>query len=392
MRIIVIIILLIISNAFAANNEELTKRIEEIEKQQEEIFLLAIENSSPVKSYFNDNLRLGGFFEPAFTGIASGPSHTQVYSSSNTLGLNLTAEYSDKFKFVSQILTGLSVATLNQNNNPNATTLGLTPQVSAGPIVFGAVLTQGFVDYSINHNTNLMGGIGYTPFGYAFQQRELVLFPRRGGPQTLRTTELVVPLWTGLNLAGSYAAKSGRWGYSTYTFSPSLISRSTDFNTTKYPGLGARIWKSSLSDRATLGMSGQGGGLNSDKYQTLGADIRFNFPNWILTSEYARNFKPSSEDPWSAYVQPEYRINDNYLVYTFVDYSENLLNQLTVAKTVLKDPFRKLEYGAGLNWLPMAVTRFRLGFAYNDYTGQNSVINEQKRDYSIVDLSAGITF
>lgn len=39
----------------AATNEELSQIIDELEKRQEEIFLLGVENNSPVKSCLNDN-------------------------------------------------------------------------------------------------------------------------------------------------------------------------------------------------------------------------------------------------------------------------------------------------------------------------------------------------
>lgn len=82
----------------AATNEELSQRMDEIEKRQEEIFLLSVENSSPVKSYLNDNLRFGGFFEPAITGLMGPPNGSAVRF------IDRQANSEERKKFLRQVI------------------------------------------------------------------------------------------------------------------------------------------------------------------------------------------------------------------------------------------------------------------------------------------------
>lgn len=359
----------------------LTKRIQELERQQEELFYQGIENNSQVSSFLKDNLTLGGFFEPSYT-ILSGPdTNFQAANSSNLLGLNFSAEYSGKLRFVSQLLTGLSITLQNQHNDPRAVLRGQPARREFGTVNFEAVLTQGYLDYSISAETKFQAGLGYVPFGHAAQQREVVLFVRRGGPQLLKTTELLAPLWSGFNFFQRFDVGKKQFGYNVYSF--------TRFEDAKLPGIGARSWWSSDSEKLTTGFSFQTAKYHGGIDQVLGYDLRVKYNDFLITSEVARHFT-GGEDPWSAYIEPSYFLSDEeFQLYTFVDFSKSPFNK--TAGTI-SDPFSKIEFGAGINWLPTSYTRLRLGITQNDYIHEQTIIVGQNRDYKTVDISAGVAF
>lgn len=359
----------------------LTKRIEELERQQEDLFYQGIENNSKVNSFLKDNLTIGGFFEPSYT-ILSGPdTNFQAANSTNLLGLNFAAEYSDKLRFVSQLITGISIPLQNQHNDPRAVLRGQSARREFGAVNFGAILTQGYLDYIINAETKFQAGQGYVPFGFAAQQREIVLFVRRGGPQILRTTELFAPLWSGFHFFQHFNVGKNQWGYNFYSF--------TRFEDAKLPGIGARSWWSSDSEKMTTGLSFQSAKYHGGIDQILGYDLKIKHNDFLITTEVARHFT-GGVDPWSAYIEPSYFLSkEEFQLYTFVDYSRSPFNK--TAGTI-SDPFSKIEFGAGINWLPTSYTRLRLGITQNDYIHEQTIVIGQNRDYKIIDISAGVAF
>lgn len=368
--------------AFADDKLDLlTKRIEELERQQEELSYQGIENSSKVNSFLKDSLTLGGFFEPAYT-ILSGPdTKFQATNSSNLLGLNFAAEYSDKLRFISQLLTGISFTLQNQHNDPRAVLRAQPATREFGTVNFGAILTQGYLDYTINAETKFQAGQGYVPFGYAAQQREIVLFVRRGGPQILRTTELFAPLWSGFHFFQNFNIGKNQWGYNVYSF--------TRFEDAKLPGIGARSWWSSDSEKIITGLSFQSAKYHGEIDQILGYDLRFKYDDFLIVTEVARHFS-GGDDPWSAYIEPSYFLSkEEFQLYTFVDFSKSPFNK--TAGTI-SDPFSKIEFGAGINWLPTSYTRLRLGITQNDYIHEKTILIGQNRDYKTIDISAGVAF
>ena len=355
----------------------LTKRIEQLEKQQSDILFESSQSGSHVYSFLKDGLTLGGFFESSYTLLQGPGTKFQATNSTNLLGLNLAAEFSNDLHFVSQFVTGLSIPLQNSHNDPRA---AIKRREYSG-VGFGAVLTQGFLEYSVNDHTHVQFGFGYVPFGFAAQQREIVLFVRRSGPQILRTTELLSPLWSGFNFRQRFNSGSKVWGYNIYTF--------TRFEDPKIPGVGGRTWWTSNEERFMTGLSLQTAKYRGEIEEVVGADVKIRFSNFVITSEYARHLSDHMKDPWSAYIEPGYFIyQEEILLYTFVDYSESTLNKTGT----LSDPYHKFEFGGGVNWLPTSYTRLRLGLTYNDYVHDRAVVQGQNRDYASVDLSVGVAF
>ena len=362
----------------------LTKRVEELERQQEEILLDSHDPNTKVNSFLRNNLTIGGFFEPAFTTVQGEDTHFQATNSSNILGLNLAAEYNPKVKFVSQFLTGFTFNFLNQHNDPRAALFGLPKSREYSGLNFGAILTQGYLDYQFNQNYSLLSGIGYVPFGYYPQERELVLFVRRSGPQLLRTTNLISQLFNGFNLQAHFNTDNSIWGWNAYT-----INRLEDV---KRPGLGLRLWGKKNDSSFQWGLSYQGSKIVRRIENTVGVDMRTAMGKFILTSEYARHVM-RTDDVWTYYIEPSYFIyQEEVLAYVFFDYADNPSNKTGVGLTTIPDPYAKYEYGAGINWLPTSYTRIRAGVTLHNYVEKKLVVTTQERDYVTLDLSAGVAF
>lgn len=360
--------------------EDLHKRIEELENQQAEMVLQLREPKTTVQSFLNDNLTLGGFFEPAFTYISGPDTKTQYLNSSNALGINLSAELGTPYRFVSQFITALEIPLDNPHNNPNvASNLPRTREYRNYQT--RSILTQGYVEYSQGRMIKLQGGAGYVPFGYAPQQREFVLFVRRGGPQLIRSEDILFPLWQGFHLSGSRSANNTELGYNLYTFIPANRVRTT--------GVGGRVWFSGMDEKLTGGLSGQYGKNNEENFELLGADLKAEFFPYLVKTEFAQ-YLETGTDSWTAYLEPSvYIYEEEVLLYIFGDYAFNMVNEKDSSNF---DPYQKWEYGAGVNWLPNSFTRLRLGLTFHDYVGPRGQLQGINRDYLAVDISAGVAF
>jgi hypothetical protein len=157
-------------------------------------------------------------------------------------------------------------------------------------------------------------------------------------------------------------------------------------------GGGTRFWWRSAEDGVSAGVSTQSARRNGRGYTTLGPDVRVRLDDFTITAELAKSLGKGSQ-PWSFYVEPDYALfEQSVLLYVFGDYLADPFNDTTVGSTLVRDPIRKLEYGAGVNWLPTSYTRLRLGFTLNDYLGANARPSGIVRDYWSIDASAGVAF
>lgn len=371
--------LILTTKAFAQSSsqiEALTKRIEQLESQQEELILSQGSRRNQVNSFLTDNLTLGGFFESGFTTLDGPDTRFQSMYSGSTMGLNLSAEFSEKLRFVNQTITILSYPLLNPHNNP-----ALTPKErSYGDPIFAATVTIGYLEMPLSQNIVLQTGVGYVPFGYAAQQRETVLFIRRGGPQVLRTQNLIQPLWGGVHLAGTFRPANS--GFNLYTVNPL-----DDSNTS---GIGGRLWANSAEDRFRFGVSTQVVKFGGHTSEIIGADAVYASERFFITSEYVNHMTGEGRNPWTAYFEPAIKLFDEeILLFVFTDYSDDALYELNATTY---DPMIRWENGIGINWLPTSNTRFRATAAREDYLGRNSTIGGRNRDWWYFDLSAGVAF
>lgn len=387
---LIIIMLLLIPGANAQLSIE--KRIERIERKQRaleqnqsNLYKRFVEGTGVVSTYLSEKVLFGGYFETGITHLYGESMETQTSANSHVLGLNITAEFSEKIRFSSQVLTGLAYSLLNAHNNPN---ISPAQRKFATP-VYGSILAQAYTEYIFDTYLNIQLGLGYVPFGYSFQVREPLLLRRRGGAQmtnaaSATTPGIAFPLWMGLHVHGNFIKDHTRWGYNLYTFSPNTNPGTL--------GLGARLW-SEPSAPLTIGISAQSGQQGSDTYYSYGLDLNLKYRRAGILSEFATvSMISGSSAPQSYYIEPYAFIDDgsHFLLYLAADYlnSPNSVN----SASLIADPFQKWAWGAGINWLPLSFTRVRLGYLMHDYIGQTETINGQARDYSSVDLSVSAAF
>lgn len=368
------------------SNKSIEQRILDLERQQAEFDVwysdFYLQSKGRVTPFLSEKISIGGFFESAITHLSGPDTIGQTSANTHALGLNITAEFDESIRFSTQFISTLNYTLENPHNNP-ALALG---QRGFGVPNLLAVVAQGYVEYRKNDAFVLQTGLGYVPFGHAFQQREPVLFKRRGGPHMLAAASgnsvgMAFPLWMGLHLQGIFPTEVGFLGYNLYSFSPSTNPKTL--------GGGSRFsW--SNSKNVTAGISIQTGENIGNSFYSYGTDININLDRMGLVIEYARSVVSDSSKPLvSYYAEPYVNLADGvWLVYLSADYIDNP-NHVVGA---VNDAYEKWQLGAGLNWLPIPNARFRLGVFNNDYIGDTDSIGGQRRDYVNVDFSVGLAF
>lgn len=383
MKLFAILLMTWTSFAFSSTQteiEELKKRIEDLEKQQETLLMSASEPRPQVNSFLRDNFTVGGFFQSSMNFITGPDTETQAVNDSNVIGLNLAADFGSKFRFVSQLIAATTLPLQNSHNNPASNP---DSREYNNYTAIGAV-TQGYVEYSASRYVNIQAGLGYVPFGFALQLREPVLYVRREGPQLVRAPSLISILWQGFHVYGTKNYSGGELGYNLYSFTPTTEA--------KLPGLGGRVWMSTQDEKVVAGLNTQVAEKDDETYTNVGADLRFLIDSFQFRTEAIQKFTQNT-DSWSGYVEPGIFIMDEeILLYAFGDYLFGAQNEAVIGASLQPDPIQKWEYGAGVNWLPTAFTRFRLGFTFHDYVGNTASPEGQNRDYFSTDVSVGVAF
>lgn len=362
--------------------EQLRTRLDELEKRQRDSYIRSTESRGTVKTYLGESVAFGGFFESGISGIKGEHTDTQFSANSHVLGLNIAADFSERLRFTSQLLTGLTFTLSNPHNNP---AVSVNQREFTTP-VYGALPAQSYIEYTKSELAIIQVGLGYVPFGRAYQQREVVLFQRRGGPQMIASNSgtsigIANPLWMGVHVLGSKATPRGRTGYDLYTHTP--FTRATTV------GLGGRAWMAH-GEWLTYGYSIQSGTVKQGSYLANGVDAVIKLKDFSVVGEAAVT-RDSNNDTvaHSFYVEPGFSFKeDEYLVFAAADYLDNAM----ATTGVIPDQYRKWVYGGGINWIPLPVTRYRLSLLHHDYVGDTAVLSGRNRDYLLLDLSAGIAF
>lgn len=376
--------LLVLScTAFAATqseSEDLKRRIEILEKQQEELLLSSQEPKSSVGSFINDNLTLGGFYDGGLNFITGPDTDTQATNNSNNLGIILSADFGNRFHFHSQFSNLLEVPLVNEHNDPN----GQPDKREYNRYNSLAVVSQSYIQYFVNRKFIVQGGMGFAPFGYALQLRQPTSFVRALGPQIVRNRELVSRLWSGVHIHGSDDIHGKTFGYNVYTH--------THTNYAKYIGLGGRVWAAGFDEKLTAGISSQIFRNQFEMIELVGTDLRLNFHPYQLRTEFAQ-YIARHADTWTAYVEPGYFIyEEDVLLYVFGDYYFGANHETVSGALRQPDPYQKWEYGFGVNWLPISYLRLRAGITFGDYVGHRAIKQGQNRDFTALNLSAGVEF
>lgn len=370
-----------------ATIEDLEARVLDLEQRQKEMsdwytnfYLLGKGRVTP---YLNEGILLGGFFESAVTHISGPDTATQTSGNTHILGINLTAQFNDKMRFATQVLTQLSIPLRNIHNNPN-----LTPaERSFSGATITSTIAQGYFEYRSNEYFNVQSGIGYAPYGIIYQQRDPELFRLRGGSQILTsddgdTVGIASPQWMGLHFYG-FLPFSPSVGYNLYSMTPK--------NAVSNLGIGGRLWKK-ISEYTTFGISAQTGEQNDGIFFSHGLDLDLKYKKFGFVSEYGRTVNSGDTlDTEFYYFEPYYEFVENqWLFFLNAEYVDNLAR--TDLLTHISDPVKKWQYAVGLNWLPLTNARFRLTYLNHDYIDELDTVAGRERDYNAIDFSMAIAF
>ncbi len=367
--------------------QALQKRVHELEAQQEKLdewylnfYMLGKGRVSP---FTKNQLAIGGYLDTSIITMRGPDMDRQTSANNHSFGLNISAELTEKITFSSQIQTIVIAPLMNAHNNPNV-------QPSKRQITgvgAGTLVTQGYLEYRPSDLFNIQSGVGYIPFGLAYSQRELVLFHQRNGPQIIQNDDgfnimAASALWLGLHAYGQFPTTK-LMGYNLYTITPGSKQNSV--------GGGGRLWLKP-NDMLSLGFSFQYGERQKGSYLSHGFDLDLSYRDFGLLAEYiTANNSGVGKDAIAYYVEPYYRFFDNqWLVFASVEYLRSL-EQLDIFN-LQPDPFEKMHYGAGLNWIPLPTTRIRICYLRHDYINEYDSINGQKRDYESFELSTALAF
>lgn len=365
--------------------DQLKKEIKRLDTVIQRLSTKVFKQEEKVKPFLSQSLSFGGFFENSAHSIWGPNTPSQIVADRHKLGINLSAELAPQFHLVSQFTLALNYAFRNPHNNPNHNIANLPTSRSYSDIVFGALLSQVFLEYKSRPWFNIQSGIGYVPFGKAFQVRDPVLFRRQLGPQFIRTNGInsviiAHPFWEGLHIYGSI---SKNWNYNIYTLS--------SLDHSGKMGLGTRLWWQA-SPWLTLGASTQNAQRQGASYFAYGADADFNFNSFGFLTEYGRNESPLAHLT-SYYGQLYFRFLSKKLTLHFdADYLNNLLGTTSFGSLSVSDPYVKWEYGTGINYQVLPNVKLRMIYLVHDYTGITSNPNGQNRDYNSIGLSTGVSF
>ncbi len=391
---VIMIIQLLAEKSFSAPTsarvkkiEELQQRIYELEKKQNEFddwynnfYVLG---KSRLVPFLGHKISLGGYFETGIINIYGKDTENQLSAYSHDLGINLSAEFSEQVRFVTQTLTIVNIPFQNPHNNPQ-----LTPNRREYlGLVYGSLVAQGYVEFSASDFFKIQSGIGYAPFGIAHQQREPFLFHARGGPQFINPDGYdiapIVALWMGLHVSGLLPLSKSTAGYNLYSFTPG--------SNVKTLGIGGRLWWAP-NEFVTTGISVQYGDREAGSFLSQGFDIDIKYKNFGFISEYGLvNSSGNAGDLEAYYIEPYYKFNENkWLVYLSAEYLHEPGRRDAVTR--LLDPFEKKFFGGGVNWLPISNAKLRLGYLKHIYLHEPDNIGAPEKDYDAVEFSAAIAY
>ena len=365
--------------------KQMKLKMEQLENSINHLNSKTLSQHGQIQTFVSPSMALGGYFENSITSLWGPNTATETLADRHKLGINLSAELGSKFRFVSQFSVGFNFPLRNEHNNPSHGSSLLPTTRTHGSVSFGSLLSQAFGEYNLGGSLRFQFGMGYVPFGRAFQVREPVLFLRYQGPQLIRTastTEIIIadPFWKGLHLKGKFANNTG---FHLYTLSS--LDHSGKL------GGGARLWQK-LGSSFQFGLSGQSAERNNNTYLSYGADLHWNYGIFGLFAEYAVNDSKLGEVT-SYYLQPYFKFLNRKLTLHFdFDYMKNILGLTTLGTASVSDPYIKWEYGVGFNYQFLPNVKVRLGFLYHDYTGATAIVANQDRDYYSLSNSWGISF
>lgn len=366
-----------LTDTYKGKIEQIEGRLEEVEQHQVE----EITRKGQVSAFHSEKIKFGGFIDALFNGRFGYSTPTEGAFDSEVV-LQVAADVTEKLRAVTATFVDFRTNFINQHS-PFRTNNGVSVVVEP-KILFGEYR---FKDWLI-----LKAGRFTAPFGIINQEFFSPQLLKHDLPQIVRGFTVFDTLPSGVQLYGTYPIKDSKIGYNAYA--ASLSSNTTDV------GGGGRLFYSLPNDLITVGVSSQSGERGSQLFSALGSDLKLNWRNFVLRSEYLWSFIDSSNDQNGFYVQPALKfLKDKLILFGQVDYLNDTLgifqlsdhdrNPLTPS---IADPFKKFEYSLGLNYLPWPFLRNRLEFTWNNYIGSRRRLSGSNRDYFGIQASSTLSF
>ena len=318
-----VLIFLSVCGAQAADspNSDVQQRLSDLERKQDEIFKQLNSEQGKVTTFLNDKISLGGFFETAMTGLWGPQTKTQFAVTPTNFALNLAVDFNEQVRFVSQTLATAEYPLNNPDNDIDAPSVGLPSTRQFDLITTSLSLPQAYIEIGTKPEFSLQVGRGYVPFGIAFQNRDLVLFRRRGGPQMINANNpgnivIAAATWSGAHLTGTVRLKEGQWGYDAYSLTPASNPSTM--------GGGARLWVDATS-HLTVGASSQVFDRHGFTSTTVGADLKYKNGAVGMDAEWATDYTASGFGVSTSYYAEPYvsLFSEKFLIYLAADYLGN---------------------------------------------------------------------
>lgn len=378
------------SVAFTQNQapaDDLTQRVEKLEQALSEIASKTYSRQGMTQAFLAESLNIGGFFENSLTTIWGPDSPSQTVADSHRLGLNLSAEIKPRLRLVTQFSLGFNYVFRNEHNNPDHGSSFVPLTRSYQEVSFGSLLSQAFGEYELSSNHRVEAGLGFVPFGRAYQVRDPVLFLKRRGPQMIRTSginRLVIadPFWKGFHLLGNLMDNQFLT-YNLYTNSPLAHSGKL--------GVGGRL-AGQIGSAFEWGASFQQGYQEGEAYLSTGGDLKWGGDRWGTVLEGAQ-FQTNMSKNESFYIQFYWLMSDPAVtLFLDLDYLKNPYGQTLLGTSSVNDPYIKYEQAVGMNYNFSANAKLRLEIVQHDYVGDRAVVSGQNRDYYSGSISSGISF
>jgi hypothetical protein len=357
--------------------EQIEGRLDEVEQHQVE----ELTRKGQLSAFHADKIKFGGFIDTLFNGRFGYSTPTEGAFDSEVV-LQVAADVTEKLRAVTATFVDFRTNFIDQHS-PFRTNNGVSVVVEP-KILFG--------EYRFKDQLILKAGRFTAPFGIINQEFFSPQLLRHDLPQIVRGFTVFDTLPSGVQLYGTYPIRDSKVGYNAYA--ASLSSNTTDV------GGGGRLFYSSPNELLTVGVSSQTGERGSQLFSALGSDLKLNWRNFVLRTEYLWSFLDSSNDQNGFYVQPALKFfKDKLILFGQIDYLNDTLgifqlvdhdrNPLTPS---IADPFKKFEYTAGINYLPWPFLRNRLEFTWNNYVGSRRKLGSNSRDYFGIQASSTLSF
>ena len=375
----------IISISFGQTNEELDRRLYEVEK--------SLEQKNPILPMDADQFRFGGFLTSTWSHIDNDKTSESSFNS-NRFELLLDIDVSDNIEFFTAFGV-ISSAQLRDSDGSPAPIVSSDPDrtYDSGNRQQSTPLIISHGTYKLNRYANFKIGRFIAPVGIINVEHFPPGLFLETVPQFLRPApggKFWGNFLDGVDFYGIIPFENSslkyHLNYSNFAFSNANANVEGDPTRAVK---GARLAYSFWRDRITLGGSWQKGGraFNSTptiSYNNVGGDILLRFGNFNMKNEFVYAAQDNAADQMGYIIQPSYGITDTVrLVYRYDFLDQDKANDNN-------DPKEVTEHIFGVNWKADKLLRLRAEYKLVKFDADT--VEKGDPDYNELLLSAIVSF